>query len=233
MQTPTPPATEASPGSEGRVGVNRVEAFSDGVIAIIITVMVLDLHAPTQAGLAALGRLWPIFLAYVLSYAYVAIYWVNHHRLFSHARQVTNSLLWANIALLFALSLVPFTTAYLGVQHFGVAATQVYLASLLLPAFAYAWLQRVIRHSKGQSRQAMFYHIATGRKGVASIGLYILGLLLSGISPWAGIGCAGLVALGWWLPASRLNRWFVVCDDPAPAARQEHAPPLHGPPPCA
>ena len=100
-----------------------MEASSDGVIAIIVTIMVLELHPPVAEGMDRLWTLWPVFLAYVLSYAYVAIYWVNHHRLFGHARHVTNALLWSNILLLFALSLVPFSTSYLGEHHFSRAAT--------------------------------------------------------------------------------------------------------------
>ena len=199
--------------NEGRAGVGRVEAFSDGVIAIIVTIMVLDLHAPVAAGLPALGHLWPTFVAYIFSYAYVAIYWVNHHRMFSYARQVTNGLVWSNITLLFALSLIPFTSAYLGVQHFSTQATQIYIISLLLPGFAYIWLQGCVRKTGSQSRIAQNYHRATSRKGMFGTGIYILGLGLAELNPWAGIGCAALVALGWLLPSSRLNQLFLDCEE--------------------
>ncbi len=195
--------------SEGRAGVARVEAFSDGVIAIIITIMVLELKAPVQEGLEALARLWPVFVAYVLSYAYVAIYWVNHHKLFSHAQRVTNGLLWANIALLFALSLVPFSTAYLGEHHFGRDATLIYLATMLLPALCYGMLQGTITRSDHCSPAARRYLAATRRKGYAANGLYIAGMPLSFVSPWLGIGCAALVAAFWCLPSSRLDRLFL------------------------
>jgi len=201
--------------SEGRDGVGRVEAFSDGVIAIIVTIMVLDLHAPAEAGLGALWHLWPTFVAYAFSYTYVAIYWVNHHRMFSHARQVTNGLVWSNITLLFALSLIPFSSAYLGVQHFTIQATQLYLVSLLLPGFAYVWLQLTIRRTGSQTRAAQNYHRATMRKGLVGTGIYILGLGLAEINPWAGIGCAALVAVAWVQPSSRLNRMFLGCDEGA------------------
>ena len=194
---------------DGPLGVGRIEAFSDGVIAIIITIMVLDLHAPTAPGLLPLWHLWPTMVAYGLSYAYVAIYWVNHHRMFSLARISTNGLLWSNITLLFALSLVPFSTAYLGAQHISTTATQVYIATLLLPALTYVWLQKTIRKTGSQSRQAQLYHLATTRKGLAGTAIYILGLILAGWYPWAGIACAGLVALAWVLPFSRLNSLFV------------------------
>ncbi len=110
--------TTPSADEEGRPGIGRVEAFSDGVVAIIVTIMVLELHPPVSEGWDKLWTLWPVFLAYVLSYAYVAIYWVNHHRLFTHATHVTNGLIWSNMLLLFALSLVPFSTSYLGEHHF-------------------------------------------------------------------------------------------------------------------
>ena len=195
--------------SEGRAGVGRIEAFSDGVFAVIITIMVLDLHAPATAGLDALLRLWPTFLAYVLSYAYVAIYWVNHHRLFSHALRVTNRLVWCNIALLFGLSLVPFATAYLGVQNVSREAVMIYLVAMLLPALAYTPLQSEIRRTGRQDAATARYHAATGRKGMASTLCYLLGLPLSLVSPWLGIGCAGLVAVLWFLPNSPLDRIFL------------------------
>jgi uncharacterized membrane protein len=200
---------EEGPPREGAAGVNRVEAFSDGVIAIIVTIMVLELRAPEAEGIAALWRLWPTFLAYVLSYAYVAIYWVNHHRLFGHVRGVTNGLLWANIALLFALSLVPFATAYLGEHHFARDATLLYLATLLLPSLSYAALQTTIRHAGIQGREAAIYHRATTRKGIAATATYLLGIGLTFISPWLGITSAALVAVFWMLPWSPLDRLFL------------------------
>ena len=193
---------------EGRGGVTRVEAFSDGVLAIIVTIMVLELHAPESPALAELARLWPVFLAYCLSYAYVAIYWTNHHRLFAHAVVVTNGLVWSNMALLFALSLVPFTTAYLGEQHFSRAATLLYLAGLLLPALAYAALQRVIRRSGVHGDAARAYHRATIRKGNAASIIYLTGIALTFLTPWLGIACAALVALLWFLPVSPFDRLF-------------------------
>jgi uncharacterized membrane protein len=193
---------------EGRAGVGRVEAFSDGVIAIIITIMVLEMKAPEAHGLAQLWPLWPVFTAYVLSYAYVAIYWVNHHRLFGHAVRVTNALLWANIALLFALSLVPFATAYLGEQRFSGEATTLYMAVMLLPSLAYFWLQLVIRRTGKQTEAARDYHRRTLRKGAAAGLVYAGGLGLSLVSPLLGLACAGLVAVFWFLPRSPLDAMF-------------------------
>jgi len=193
---------------EGRPGVGRVEAFSDGVIAIIVTIMVLELRPPVAEGIVKLWSLWPVFLAYVLSYAYVAIYWVNHHRLFSHATRVTNGLVWANMLLLFALSLVPFSTSYLGEHHFSREAAWVYLATMLLPALAYVWLQSVIRRTGKQGADAQAYHTATTRKGAAATLIYLTGLPLTFVSPWLGIGCAVIVAILWFLPHSRIDSLF-------------------------
>jgi len=194
---------------EGRGGVSRVEAFSDGVIAIIITIMVLELKAPLETGSGALWALWPTFVAYILSYVYVAIYWVNHHRLFSHALKVTPGLLWANIALLFALSLVPFSTAYLGEHEFGRDATLLYLATMLLPSLTYGVLQAVIMRSGACGPASTRYLVATQRKGIAATMVYLAGIPLTLVSPPLGIGCAALVALFWCMPFSRLDALFM------------------------
>jgi len=199
---------------EGRGGAGRVEAFSDGVIAIIVTIMVLELKVPEHGDWRALLPLWPIFLAYVLSYAYVAIYWVNHHRLFSHAVRVSNTLIWSNMALLFTLSLIPFSTAYLGTHHFSTEAAQLYLASMALPSICYAWLHAAIRSVSKHDGRTDAYHVATSRKGYAAIAVYIAGIPLSAVSPWLGIACAALVALFWIKPWSRLDSLFLRCEAP-------------------
>lgn len=194
--------------TEGLGGVNRIEAFSDGVIAIIITIMVLEMKAPEEHGLEHLWALWPVFTAYVLSYAYVAVYWVNHHRLFHHAARVTNALVWSNIALLFALSLVPFATAYLGEQRFSQQATMVYMIMMVLPSFAYVWLQSVVRRTGKQDPVSQAYHAQTMRKGLVTSAIYISGIALTLISPWAGLACAGIVAVLWFLPKSPIDNLF-------------------------
>ena len=198
---------------ERQQGVARIEAFSDGVLAIIITIMVLELKAPGAEGVQALWRLWPVFLAYLLSYAYVAIYWVNHHRLFSHARVVTAGLLWSNMALLFSLSLVPFSTAYLGEHHFGRDATLIYLATMLLTSVLYAPLQREIVRTGAQDKAARIYHRATLRKGLAATAVYAAGMPLTFLSPLFGVACAALVAVFWMLPWGPLDRLF-LCKEP-------------------
>ncbi|WP_052215889.1 TMEM175 family protein [Sphingomonas sp. ERG5] len=202
----SPPADS---DEEGPPGVGRVEAFSDGVVAIIVTIMVLELHPPISEGMDKLWTLWPVFLAYILSYAYVAIYWVHHHRLFTHARHVCNGLIWSNMLLLFALSLVPFSTSYLGEHHFNREATLIYLVTMILPAFAYIWLQSTIRVTGNQSAAAKTYHRQTGRKGLFATLVYLLGIVLTlFVSPWLGIGCAAIVAIFWVLPRSPLDRLF-------------------------
>lgn len=197
-----------SDGAEGREGAKRVEAFSDGVIAIIITIMVLEMHAPEEPGLEPLWALWPVFTAYALSYAYVAIYWVNHHRMFHYASRVTNGLLWSNIALLFSLSLVPFATAYLGMHHFSRDATLLYMSTMMLPAFAYTWVETVIRNTGAQDDAAQDYHRRAKRKGLAATLIYAAGIPLTFVSPWLGLGCALIVAILWFLPKSPLDALF-------------------------
>lgn len=206
VDSTSPDADEAD--TEGQPAVGRIEAYSDGVIAIIVTIMVLELHAPTAAGIDKLLHLWPVLLAYALSYAYVSIYWVNHHRLFSHARLVTNGLVWSNILLLFALSLVPFATSYLGDQHFSRDATLLYLVLLALPAFAYDWLQAIIEKTGARGPAAGTYHRRTRRKSRLANMLYLAGLPLTFLSPWAGIGCAGAVAVLFFLPSSSIDLLF-------------------------
>ena len=201
--------------NEGRAGVNRIEAFSDGVIAIIITIMVLELKAPSEDGFAAFWHLWPVFFAYLLSYNYIAIYWVNHHRLFSHARVVSNGLIWANINLLLSLSLVPFATSYLGEHLVTQTAAIIYLVSLLIPSLMYIWLASVIRRTGSQTPQSQLYHRAMARKGIAASTTYALAIPLSLWSPSAGITCAGLVAVFWILPWGPLDRMFLGYKDTA------------------
>ncbi len=201
------------PGFEGRAGITRVEAFSDGVLAIIITIMVLELHAPEASGFAALWALWPTFFSYVISYNYIAIYWVNHHRMFGHARAVTNGLLWSNIVLLFSLSMIPFSTAYLG-KHFGdPVASAVYAVSLLAPSFAFLCLESSIRRSGSQSAESQAYYRATTRKGTFAAAIYALAVLLGVFWPYVGVTLAGVVGLFWIVPYGPLDSLFLRCED--------------------
>ena len=194
------------------MGKNRLEMFSDGVIAIIITIMVLELKAPEEPGFHALWKLWPTIFAYILSYAYVAIYWVNHHRLFSHARKVTDGLVWSNIALLFALSLLPFSTAYLGAHFLDPFATTLYCFSLVLPALAYLWLQSVIAANGAQSETSLRYYRATGRKALFATACYLLAAVIAWWVPPLAVTIPALIALMWIRPWGAFDRWFLRCD---------------------
>ena len=184
---------------------NRLEAFSDGVLAIIITIMVLELKAPREVELSALKPLWPVFLSYLLSFIYVAIYWNNHHHML-HATQRTNgSVLWANMHLLFWLSMVPFVTAWMGEDHFAAAPTALYGVVLLMAAIAYTILQTVIIRSEGEGS---LLKRAVGRdaKGRTSVALYALSIPAALLHPAIAGGIYALVALIWIVPDRRIER---------------------------
>ncbi len=184
---------------------NRLEAFSDGVIAIIITIMVLELKVPHGAGLADLAGVLPVFLSYVLSFVYIAIYWNNHHHLLQTAHRVDGLILWANIHLLFWLSLVPFATGWMGENHFAILPTAVYGAALFMPAIAYFLLQRAILRKEG--RQSTLAK-ALGRdiKGKLSLLLYIAAIFLAFVNPMISSAIYVLVALIWFIPDRRIER---------------------------
>jgi uncharacterized membrane protein len=185
----------------------RLAAFSDGVIAIIITIMVLELKPPHGDALADLTRLWPVFFSYVLSFLYVAIYWNNHHHLLATLRRVNGSILWANMHLLFWLSLIPFATAWLGENHFTALPSAVYGAALLMPAIAYYVLQTAILRAQGpESRLARA--LGADFKGKSSPFLYAAAIALSFVSPWAALAIYVGVALMWLVPDSRIEKLF-------------------------
>ncbi|MBI3418928.1 MAG: DUF1211 domain-containing protein [Proteobacteria bacterium] len=184
---------------------NRLEAFSDGVIAIIITIMVLELKAPHRADLPALMALWPVFSSYVLSFLYLAIYWNNHHHMLQTVKHVNGLILWANTHLLFWLSLIPFATAWMGENHFAAAPTAVYGVALFIPAIAYFLLQRAIIHVQGAGS---ILAKAVGRdvKGKISPLLYLLAIGLAFVHPALSNGVYALVALIWLIPDRRIER---------------------------
>jgi len=194
------------------MGKTRLEAFSDGVLAIIITIMVLELKVPHGATLADLRPLWFIFLSYVLSFAYLAIYWNNHHHLLHTVDRVSGGILWANLHLLFWLSLVPFTTAWMGENHFAALPTALYGADLLMAAVSYWILQKTIIATHGRDSR-LARAIGSDLKGNASIALYILAILgalfLHGAIAWS---IYVLVALVWLVPDRRIER--VLATDP-------------------
>jgi uncharacterized membrane protein len=187
------------------MGKGRLEAFSDGVIAILITIMVLELKVPHEADIAALRPLIPVFLSYVLSFIYLGIYWNNHHHLFQAAQHVNGSVLWANLHLLFWLSLVPFVTGWMGENNFGALPVAFYGVVLLLAGTAYFILTRVLIAQHGEdSTLAM----AVGRdfKGKVSLVIYAVAILLSFINSWVACLLYTLVAVMWLIPDRRIEK---------------------------
>ncbi len=184
---------------------NRLEAFSDGVLAIIITIMVLDLKVPRGADLDALKPLLPVFFTYVLSFIYLGIYWNNHHHLLKAARKVNGAMMWANLHLLFWLSLFPFTTGWMGENHFQPVPTAVYGAVLLLAAVAYYILQSVIVASEGSSSK-LAKTIGRDLKGKLSPALYGAAVVLAFVSPFISNCIFAFVALMWLVPDRRIER---------------------------
>lgn len=187
------------------MGKTRLEAFSDGVLAIIITIMVLELRVPHADSIAALGPLLPVFLAYVLSFLYVAIYWNNHHHLMHTVQHVSASILWANMHLLFWLSLIPFATAWMGENHFAETPTALYGFVLLMAGFAYWLLTRAIIRGHGEE-SVLNKAIGRDRKGLASIVLYAVAIPLAFYQELLADAIYVLVAVMWLIPDRRIER---------------------------
>ena len=184
---------------------NRLEAFSDGVLAIIITIMVLELKVPHGVELAALKPVLPVLLSYVLSFIYVGIYWNNHHHLFQSTQRVSGRILWANLHLLFWLSLFPFVTGWVGENHLAATPTAVYGVVLLMAAIAYYVLQRAIIAQQGRE-SLLATAIGGDWKGKLSPLLYLAAVPLAFVSPWIANGLYVLVALLWLVPDRRIER---------------------------
>jgi uncharacterized membrane protein len=183
----------------------RLTAFSDGVLAIIITIMVLELKVPHSADWPALAGLAPVFASYVLSFVYIGIYWNNHHHLLFTCERVNGVILWANLHLLFWLSLVPFATGWLGENHFAPLPTALYGVALLMPAIAYFLLQKAIIAQQG--RDGPLQHALGGDiKGKISPVLYVSAIALSFVVPWAAHAIYVFVALWWLVPDRRIER---------------------------
>jgi uncharacterized membrane protein len=184
---------------------NRLEAFSDGVIAIIITIMVLEMKVPHGADLAALKPLLPVFLSYILSFIYVGIYWNNHHHMLHSTRRVSGGILWANLHLLFWLSLFPFTTGWIGENHLAPTPSAVYGFVLLMAAIAYYILQRAIIRDQGRD-SLLAAAIGSDWKGKLSPALYLIAIPCSFLSPWIASSLYVFVALFWLIPDRRIER---------------------------
>jgi uncharacterized membrane protein len=182
----------------------RLLAMTDGVVAIIITIMVLELKLPAGPGFAALRELWPVFLAYVLSFVYVAIYWNNHHHYFQLVRHVNGAMLWANFHLLFWISLVPFATAWMGESGFAPLPTAIYGVSLFMPAIAWAVMLRVIIREQGPDSPLKAV-LGSDLKVRISPLLYLAGIGFSLMAPWAGMLCYLAVAMMWLVPERRIE----------------------------
>jgi uncharacterized membrane protein len=187
------------------MGKTRLEAFSDGVLAIIITIMVLEIKVPHGNTLDALLPLIPVLLSYVLSFVFIGIYWNNHHHMLHTVTRVTGSVLWANLHLLFWLSLIPFATGWMGENHFAQTPTAVYSFVLLGAAIAYWILQQTIIVSQGDAsilRQA----VGGDWKGKLSPILYLLAITLTFVASWAALLVLVFVALLWLVPDRRIER---------------------------
>jgi uncharacterized membrane protein len=187
------------------MGKGRLEAFSDGVIAVIITIMVLELKAPHGTELAALGPLAPAILTYVLSFVFVGIYWNNHHHMLHAAQHIDGRVLWANLHLLFWLSLVPFTTSWVGEYPRAAIPTALYGGVFLMAGVAYLLLQRALVARNGPD-SVLARAIGEDVKGKASALLYASAILLAFVRPWIADALYVLVALMWLVPDRRIER---------------------------
>ena len=186
------------------MGRARLEAFSDGVIAILITIMVLELKVPHGADWQTLRPLTPVFLTYVLSFVFLGIYWNNHHHMLHTVQRIDGRILWANLHLLFWLSLVPFVTGWMGENHFAPVPTAVYGAVMLLSGAAYTILQAAIVAAHGPE-STLAGAVGSDMKGKVSLGLYALAIPLAFVNQWISDGIYVAVALLWFVPDRRIE----------------------------
>jgi uncharacterized membrane protein len=193
------------------MATGRLEAFSDGVIAIIITIMVLEMKVPHGDGLKDLRPLLPVFLSYVLSFVYVGIYWNNHHHLLHACTAVTGAILWANLHLLFWLSLFPFTAGWMGENHFTALPTALYGMVLLMAAIAYYLLQRAIIRAQGPE-SILKKAIGGDWKGRLSPVLYVVAIVATLRSSWIAQGVLLVAALIWLIPDRRIEKGLVASE---------------------
>ena len=183
----------------------RLEAFSDGVLAIVITIMVLEMKVPDGATWSALSELWPVFLSYVLSFVYVGIYWNNHHHLISTVEHVDGSIMWTNLHLLFWLTLVPFVTAWMGENYFAPIPTTLYGAVLIAAAIAYMILQSRILATQPRD-SALRHELGKDWKGKLSALLYLVGIAVAQFAPLVAFAMYSIVAVVWFIPDRRIER---------------------------
>jgi uncharacterized membrane protein len=183
----------------------RLEAFSDGVLAIIITIMVLEMKVPHGPDLSAVLPLLPVFLSYILSFVYVGIYWNNHHHMFHASKRATGGVLWANLHLLFWLSLVPFVTGWMGENHFAALPTAFYGVVLLMAGVAYWMLTDVIIRDEGKD-SVLAKAVGKDLKGKLSVVCYAVAIPLAFVGEWIAQAIYVLVALTWLVPDTRIER---------------------------
>lgn len=194
------------------MGKGRLEAFSDGVIAILITIMVLELKVPHGADLAAVQPLWPVFLSYVLSFVYLGIYWNNHHHMLHTMTHVTGGVLWANLHLLFWLSLIPFTTGWMGENHFAALPEAFYGLALLMSAIAYYILQLQIIRTQGE-HSVLRKAVGSDWKGKLSPIGYVVGIIIAFKWQWLSLSIYVIMALIWFIPDRRIER-VIAANEP-------------------
>ena len=187
------------------MGKNRMEAFSDGVIAVLITIMVLEMKVPHGETFAALQPVLPVFMSYVLSFVYIGIYWNNHHHMLHAVHKVSGPVLWANLHLLFWLSLVPFATGWMGENHFTALPTALYGAVLLMAGVAYKTLQELIIASQGPE-SLLKKAVGSDRKGIISVVIYAVAIPLAFWYAWLSLALYVLVAVVWFIPDKRIER---------------------------
>ena len=190
------------------MGKGRLEAFSDGVLAIIITIMVLEMKVPHGDTLASLKPLIPVFISYILSFIYVGIYWNNHHHMMHAAQHVNGKVLWNNIHLLFWLSLVPFVTGWMGENHFAAVPVALYGFVLLMAGIAYYFLALALSKLHGP-HSTIAHAFGKDRKGKLSILIYIIGVTLSFVNNWLGFTCYIIVSCIWIIPDRRIEKVLV------------------------
>jgi len=184
---------------------SRLEAFSDGVLAIIITIMILEIKVPENNTFESLKPLIPVILSYVLSFAYVGIYWNNHHHMFQVVKKVSGSILWSNLFLLFWLSMIPFGTSWIGSQHFAAVPMGIYGFILLMCAVSYIILQNKIIKLEGKG-SVLHQAVQKDIKGKISLGCYILAIPFAFVSPWISGFLYIAVALIWIVPDKRIEK---------------------------
>jgi uncharacterized membrane protein len=189
----------------GRMHKGRLEAFSDGVLAIIITIMVLEIKVPHGEDLAALAPIWPVFLSYLLSFIYVGIYWNNHHHLFQAVKHVSGGVLWANLHLLFWLSLLPFVTGWMGENHFATATVALYGVVLIMAGVAYYILVRALLRHHGRDSE-LATAIGSDFKGKISVLFYAVGIPMAFVQRGVALACYLAVTLIWLIPDRRIEK---------------------------